>query len=248
MKTIRWLAGPVVSVILIRCALAQTFPTVVYDGGVNNLGLYVAGFPGEVGDSVTLSGTPRALRYFEASYTSRLRESPDKTGFVRIYANDADGKPDDSRLLWQSPVFELFNFAGNSGGRVTFSGLEGVTFADSVTWSLTPQGLLPDEWVGFFLYGSPLAGSGSPNYWLRDASGGWTAKLVNGGSIPAHFYARILAADVVPEPAPIQLCLLAGLTLLGVRLSSLSGPRSGPTDRPPRRIDPTIPPSLPPRS
>jgi hypothetical protein len=164
----------------------------------------------EIGDNVTLDGQNRLLSRFEFEYSALLTPAADKIGVARIYANDGVGGAP-LTLLYESDPFLLDNGLKS----VSIDGISGVTLPDSITWSFGASPLGAGEASGLLLYNPPTVGSSDSAYWEKTAVG-WVSKVLDvpGQTVPANFSARITA---VPEPTTIQLAILGGLAVLGLR-------------------------------
>jgi hypothetical protein len=199
----------------------------VYDNSLSDLNrTYIP--PGdangvEFGDEINLAAGERFISGFKFEYFLSLNASGNETAQLILRANDGpvitrtvDGAtfdvPSPGTILYTSPVLSL----GTGFQTAEATGFTPFEAPNTLTWSVTFQGVDAGEVAGLRIYDPPTIGTSFADFWQRNA-GTWNTYLINDpvlGQIPANFAARVTA---VPEPTTFALALLAGLSWLGVR-------------------------------
>jgi hypothetical protein len=193
--------------------------SIVYDNSLTDLNrTYIPTSPNgtEFGDEINLAGTDRVVTNFKFEYF--LGATANESVQLILHANDGPlitrTNPDNTTfqvaspgtVLYTSPVLSLqtgFQTAEASG----FS----VTVPDTLTWTVTFNGIDSGEIAGLRVYDPPTIGSSFSDFWQKN-NGTWNTYLFDNPAGPANFAARVTA---VPEPTTLGLGLLAGLSFLG---------------------------------
>ena len=185
------------------------FAATVYDNSVNLLDRSFSPSLGqEFGDQVFLSGNERKVSDFQFDYF--VQGSGNETAELFFYKNDNVGSSGTTpgSLLYQSGQFSL-----SQGFQTAVLQALSVTVPNTFTWTVKFGGIGIGEQVGLLLSNPATVGTSVDDYWMFN-DGTWATFLIDGGTTPANFSARITA---VPEPSAVVLALLGGLTLLGFR-------------------------------
>jgi hypothetical protein len=158
----------------------------------------------EFGDQVFLEGSDRRITDFRFDYFLSTGTSGNELGELFFYQNNGtNGTP--GALLYRSGEFSL-----SSGFQsVAAQGLS-VGVPSTFTWSVVFKGIDAGEQSGLLLADPPTIGSSLDDFWIKNTDGSWSTFLIDGGTTPANFVARITA---VPEPSTYALAVLGGLAL-----------------------------------
>ena len=197
--------------------------SIVYDNSSNDLNrtyLPTTANGTEFGDEINLGLGGRTVTNFKFEYFLGATASNNETVQLFLRANDGPlitrTNPDGTTfqvaspgtILYTSPVLSL-----QSGFQTAeASGFE-VTVPDTLTWSVTFNGIDTGEVAGLRVYSPPTVGSSFADFWQKN-DGTWNTYLFDNPAGPANFAARVTA---VPEPTTMALGLLAGLSFLGYR-------------------------------
>ncbi|HNQ88663.1 MAG TPA: hypothetical protein PKM73_08620 [Verrucomicrobiota bacterium] len=205
---------------------------IVYDNTVNSLGTWFGTtslYPGsdvryEFGDEILMSGFEGqellVIKAFEFAYTTELDfvSTPDKKWVLNFYANDGAYIDPDMPQLGRKPMTLLAPsveglIEGDGGAYVTLPALSFV-IPKRFTWTVSFQGLEEGDDVGLDLFNPVAVGSSADDFWVLEPTG-WVLRELEGGFVPANFYAQVLA---IPEPSVLQLGLFASLGAMGLWL------------------------------
>ncbi len=182
----------------------------------------------EVGDEIILAGTDRFLTNFAFEFwgtnTANLNAfSSPVTATVRFYLNNGalfNGYKTPGTLLYSSGPFSISPTSRSiaiftAGTDFPIGGLflgpgPGGTLLTNVTWSVQFAGMGATDSAGVDIFSPPTVGGEHTDYWEFSGSA-WSLKT---NSLPMDFAAILQAA---PEPSPLALAILGGLSLLMLR-------------------------------
>lgn len=191
--------------------------SVVYDNSFTDLNQSYGTNNVEFGDEINLSGTDRVVTNFKFEYFLGGNASGNETAQLTLHANDGPmitrtigtdtfqiASP--GSVLYTSPILSL-----QTGYQTAEASAFAVDVPDTLTWTVTFQGLEAGEVAGLRLFNPPTVGTSFADFWQKNG-GTWNTQLIDNGVVPANFAARVTA---VPEPSTLALGLLAGLSCMG---------------------------------
>jgi hypothetical protein len=194
--------------------------SIVYDNSFNDLNRTYGTNGVEFGDEITLDGTDRVVTNFKFEYFLSQNASGNETVQLILHANDGplitrtlpDSTtvqiPSPGTILYTSPVLSL-----QSGFQTAEASGFSVNVPDTLTWTVTFQGLESGEVAGLRAYDPPTVGTSFADFWQNNG-GSWNTYLLDNPVTAANFAARV-TATAVPEPTTMALALLAGLSCMG---------------------------------
>ena len=197
---------------------SAAFATVVYDNSSTEvLRTYSPGSGIEFGDEVFLAGTDRTITEFRFETFISANANGNETAQVILRLNNG-AQLGPNRIapgteLARSPVFALGTQIKDAPETHVWAGLSVPVASNHLTWSVVLNGIDSGEQIGLDLPNppTPTIGSSYDDFWQNNA-GTWQTMLIDAGTTPANFAARITA---VPEPSTIALGGFGALTLLG---------------------------------
>jgi hypothetical protein len=192
--------------------------SIVYDNSLTDLNRTYGPNGVEFGDEITLGGTDRIITDFKFEYFLSANASGDERLQLVLHANDGPminrtlpngtvtRSPSPGTVLYTSPVLNL-----QTGFQTAEASQFSVLAPDTLTWTVTFQGIDAGEVAGLRVYDPPTIGSSFADFWQKN-NGTWNTYIFTDPAGPANFAARVTA---VPEPTTIAYALLAGLSWVG---------------------------------
>jgi len=189
------------------CFSTTGFASIVFDNSVNLLSpprFYSPGNNIEFGDQIFLAGSDRRVSDFQFDYFVSTNASGNELAEIFFYDNNgANGMP--SSLLYRSGEFSL-----GAGFQTVVAQQLSVTVPSTFTWAVVFKGIDVGESAGLLLADPPTVGTSLSDFWVKNTDGTWATFLIDNGSTPANFVARITA---VPEPGTYALAALGAVIL-----------------------------------